>query len=107
MTAETHYAAYVAKMRTARVWGGHLELVAAANALARPVHVFRDDAAAILKVRDRAPCVRVLRVCPGGGMRPLAVYARLHFARMRRLLGVLEAVQTHVVRAAGPPRGAL
>ena len=47
MTAETHYAAYVAKMRTARVWGGHLELMAAANALARPVHVFRDDAAAL------------------------------------------------------------
>ena len=107
MTAEAHYAAYVAKMRTARVWGGHLELMAAANALARPVHVFRDDAAAI-QARDRAPYVRVLRVCPGGGMRPLAVYARLHFSRVRRLFGVyLEAVQTNVVRAAGPPHGAL
>ena len=70
MTAEAHYTAYVANMRTARVWGDHLELMAAANALGRPVHVFMDDAAAT-QARDRAPCVRVLRVCPGGGMRPL------------------------------------
>ena len=106
MTAEAHYAAYVAKMRTDREWGDHLELTAAANALARPVHVFSADAAAI-QARDRAPRVRVLRLRLGGGVRPLAVYARLHFARMRCLFGVQEAVQTHVVRAAGPPRGAL